>query len=183
MNVLAVFNPFFRWWLKSGRYPWSRFRRKYFESKYLDTALPDASSVEEIQRKLADVKWTQDGLLHLGDAVSYPQTVWKKKKDDCDGFSILAAALLRKWDPDTKPVLLTVLKWPMKKSHTVCVFNMPGQGLWYFDNSSLRQGDFGSYAEIASRVNGDDELICWDVAEPETLEAIDFQETLDEAGT
>jgi hypothetical protein len=178
MNVVTIFNPFFRWWLRSGRYPWSRFRRKYFESGYLKTTLPEASSVEEIQQNLTDITWTMDGLLHLTDAVSYPQTVWSKKKDDCDGFAILAATLLKKWNRDTRPVLLTVLMWPMKKSHTVCVFNMPGQGLWYFDNSSLRQGDFDTYGEIAARVKGDNELICWDVADPETLETIEFHTTL-----
>ena len=178
MNVLKVFNPFFRWWLRSGRYPWSRFRRRYCESGYLDTILPEVHTLAEIQNCLTNITWTMDGLFHLFDAISYPQTVWSKKKDDCDGFSILAATLLRQWNQDTKPVLLTVLMWPMKKSHTVCAFVMPGQKLWYFDNSSLRQGDFHSYAEIAARVRGDHELICWDVADPEKLETIDFHKTL-----
>jgi hypothetical protein len=178
MKILRLFNPFFRWWLRSGRYPWSRFRRKYFESKYLDTTLPEVHSVEEIRDNLSEVTWTMDGPLHLFDAISYPQTVWNRKKDDCDGFSILAASLLGQWNPETKPILLTVLMWPMRKSHTVCVFNMPGQGLCYFDNYSLRQGDFGSYAEIAARVKVDNELICWDTVDPETLETIEFHETL-----
>ena len=178
MSIMKMFNPFFRWWLKSGRYPWSRFRRKYFESKYLDTILSEVHSVEEIKSNLSEVTWTMDGLLHLFDAISYPQTVWYKKKDDCDGFSILAATLLRQWNPETKPVLLTLLMWPMRKSHTVCPFYMPGQGLWYFDNYSLRQGEFNNYAEIAVKVKGDNDLICWDIADPETLKTIEFHKTL-----
>ena len=178
MNVLTVFNPFFRWWLRSGRYPWSRFRRRYFESGYPNTALPEVHSLAEIQNCLAKITWTMDGLFHLGDAISYPQTVWKKKKDDCDGFSVLAAALLKQWNRDTKPVLITVMVWPMKKSHTVCAFHTPDNELCYFDNSSLRQGEIGNYADIAGKVRADRELICWDVAEPETLEAIEFHKTL-----
>lgn len=30
-----------------------------------------------------------DRPLHLFDCVSYPQVTWAKKKDDCDGFSVL----------------------------------------------------------------------------------------------
>ena len=80
-----------------------------------------------------------DGPLHLYDSISYPQTVWARKKDDCDGFAILAAALLQRWEPSSRPVLLTAMLRPMRRSHTVCVFNVPGAGLWFFDNGTLRR--------------------------------------------
>jgi len=172
--MMSIFNPFFRWWLRSGRYPWSRLRRALFESRYRDADLPPATCLDEIEVRLSTVKWTRDGFFHLFDAVSYPQTVWQKKKDDCDGFAILAAALLKRWNPDSKPVLVTDLLWPMSKSHTVCAFYSAADELRYFDNYSLRHGTYHTLAEIADAVKKDRELICWDAADPETLETIEF---------
>ncbi|MDP2719258.1 MAG: hypothetical protein Q8P44_05435, partial [Dehalococcoidia bacterium] len=69
-----------------------------FEKRYRDMDLPEVKSLEEIQNTLGQVSWSGDGFLHLYDSVSYPQTVWAKKRDDCDGFSILAASLLQNLD-------------------------------------------------------------------------------------
>ena len=172
--MASVLDSFLKWWLRSGRYPWSRFRRRFFEAKYLNTALPTVISLEEIKNRLAKVTWTRDGLLHLYDAISYPQTVWTRKKDDCDGFAVLAAALLTQWNPDSKPVPITVMLKPMQRSHTVCGFYASGQGLLFFDNALLRQDSFQNYAEIVDKVKGDAKLICWDVVDPVTFETIEF---------
>ncbi len=83
----SVLDWFLVWWLRSGRYGWSKLRRKVFERRYLSTTLPTTSSLEEIETCLKDVRWTMDGPLHLFDCISYPQTTWAKKKDDCDGFA------------------------------------------------------------------------------------------------
>ncbi|MFH1646802.1 MAG: hypothetical protein ABID71_03790, partial [Chloroflexota bacterium] len=123
-----------------------------------------------------EVTWTMDGPLHLYDAISYPQTVWHRKKDDCDGFAVLAAALLRQWRPDSRPVLLTVMLRPVSRSHTVCAFRAPGDEIWYFDNSYLRQASLHTYTEIVNVVKGDAELVCWDVVDPVTLETIEFHQ-------
>jgi hypothetical protein len=146
------------WWLRTARYPWSRLRRRILEAKYSRLPLPPAGSLEDIEAWLRQVTWTMDGPLHLFDAVSYPQTVWAKKKDDCDGFAVLAAALLS----------------PMRKSHTVCALAVPGVGLWFFDNYTLRRGRYQTYAEIVQQVKGENRLVCWDVADPETLQALEF---------
>lgn len=172
-----LINRFLTWWLRSGRYPWSRFRRKYCEAKYLGTSLPTATSLEEIRNYLGKVTWTMDGPLHLYDAISYPQTVWHKKKDDCDGFSVLAAAMLRQWRPDSRPVLVTAMLRPVKRSHTVCAFRAEDGDLCFFDNYRLRQEGYHSYAEIVDAVKRDFELVCWDVADPTTLETIEFHST------
>ena len=105
----AIIDWFLTWWLRSGRYGWSRLRRRMCEGKYLSTVLPEVSTLAEIAGCLKEVTWTMDGPLHLYDSISYPGTVWTRKKDDCDGFAILASALLRKWHPDSKPVLLTAI--------------------------------------------------------------------------
>ncbi len=172
--MYKLLNPFFVWWLQSARYPWSRFRRNFFESRYSGTVLPLATSLQEIKGHIGELEWTRDGLLHLFDAVSRPERVWTTKKDDCDGFAVLAAALLKKWNKDTEPVLLTVMVWPMGRSHTVCVFKNEAGELSYFDNYTLRGGQFHSYAEVAEEVQHNNELICWDVADPETLKTIEF---------
>ncbi len=165
---------FLRWWLRTARYPWSRLRRRLFERKYTTLALPPVGSLEDIEACLRRVTWTMDGPLHLFDAISYPHTVWAKKKDDCDGFAVLAAALLKVWRPAARPVLVTAMLRPMRKSHTVCAFMADAEELWFFDNFSLRRGRYRSYGEIAGEVGRADRLVCWDVADPETLRTHEF---------
>ncbi len=152
-------------------------RRKLCESKYRNQSLPAANSLKDIEVYLAQVTWTMDGPLHLFDSISYPQTVWSRKKDDCDGFAILAATLLERWQPSSSPVLLTAMLRPIRRSHTICAFHAPGGVLWFFDNKILRQGGFGTYAEIVTEVKGEARLVCWDVVEPKTLQTIEFHRT------
>jgi len=141
----------------------------------LPTTLPEVNTIAEIKGCLQQVTWTMDGLLHLYDSISYPETVWARKKDDCDGFAVLASALLRKWNPDSKPVLLTVIMSPVRQSHTVCVFSLPGRNLRVFDNASLHDEEYQSYQAVTSRVSEHKgRLVCWDVRDPETFDMIEF---------
>ncbi|MEE9365739.1 MAG: WD40 repeat domain-containing protein, partial [Dehalococcoidales bacterium] len=172
--TITFIDRFLIFWLRNGRYRWSRWRRRWFEAKYRTQPLPAADSLEQIEALLKQVTWTMDGPLHLFDAISYPQTVWAKKKDDCDGFAALAAALLQQWQPESRPVLVTAMLRPVLKSHTVCVFNVPGAGLWFFDNYSLRRGHYRTYADIAAEVRGKTRMVCWDVVEPDTLQTLEF---------
>jgi hypothetical protein len=137
-------------------------------------ALPAVASLADIEAQLIQVHWTMDGPFHLYDSISYPQTVWVRKKDDCDGFAILAAELLQQWQPETRPVLITAMLRPAQNSHTVCGFHAPSGNLWFFDNSSLRQGNFETYADIIAWIKRDFRLVCWDVVDPETLQTIEF---------
>ena len=172
---MSAINWFLRWWLRGKRYKWSRFRRRFFERKYLDTTLPVVSSLEDIESCLGQVTWTKDGLLHLYDSISYPQVTWAKKKDDCDGFAILAAELLRRLDSKTNPVLITALGRPVKYSHTVCAFTSPHNTLWYYDCQFLRRGEWQAYSDVVSEANQRiQRLVCWDVVNPMTLDTIEF---------
>lgn len=172
MNL--IIKCFLIWWLRSGRYGWSKLRRRLFESRYLKKELPTASSLKEIETCLKDVKWTEDGPLHLFDCVSYPQTTWAKKKDDCDGFSVLAAELLNRWNTSSSPVLITALVRPIRKSHTVCAFTSPQGALCYFDNDKLRRGNLEGYEDIIEKIRKDRQLECWDVRNPFTLAMVEF---------
>ena len=137
-------------------------------------SLPQAGSRQDVAGLLAQVTWTRDGPLHLYDSISYPGTVWSKKRDDCDGFAVLAAALLASWDQSTDPALLTVMLRPVKQSHTVCAFSTP-DGFRYFDNSRLRDGTYASYGEVADAVSQRGQrMVCWDVVDPETLRVREF---------
>ncbi|MFC1861105.1 hypothetical protein ACFLYL_02340 [Chloroflexota bacterium] len=163
------------WWLRSGRYNWSRLHRQLFEGRYLNTILPSASSFSGIEALLKQVMWTMDGPLHLFDCVSYPQVTWAKKKDDCDGFSVLAAELLNKLDPEFKPVLLTVIVRPYRFSHTVCAFSSPRGGFMFFDNYILRDEGYQAYDDVVLIISRKAErVVCWDVRNPATLELIKF---------
>ena len=164
---------FLVWWLRWGHYPWSRFRR-LFERRYLGTLLPAASSLQEIAGLLEQVTWTTDGPLHLYDAISYPQTTWTKRRDDCDGFAVLAAELLNRWNPSTSPVLLTVMMRPTAKSHTVCVFKQ-GDAYRFFDNDRLNPQSYAGYTDVAQEISRRGEKsLCWDIADPWTLRQREF---------
>jgi len=176
MNAIIKFVA--RWWLRSGRYRWSKLRRWLFERQYLKEPLPDADSLEDIEVCLKQVKWKMEGLLHLYDSISYPQTTWAKKKDDCDGFASLAAELLYRLNSNYRPVLITVVLKPISKSHTVCAFNNLRGSLWYFDNDRLKREKYKTYDEIAFKVSQRGKrLICWDVRNHYTFELIEFHKT------
>lgn len=167
-------NIFLIWWLRRARYRWSRLRRRLFESRYLNTELPIVNSLGDIETCLKQITWSGDGLLHLYDSISYPQTVWAKKKDDCDGFAILAAELLQQWAPADNPVLVTAIVKPARLSHTVCAFRYRG-GLLFFDNGNLRKGNFQGYKDVVAYFTQNAKsLICWDVVKPDTLETLEF---------
>lgn len=174
--MFSIIDTFLVWWLRSGRYGWSRLRRRFFERRYLTTVLPIARSMEETTACLRQVKWTMDGPLHLFDSISYPQVTWAKKKDDCDGFACLAAELLSRWNQDCHPVLVTAMLRPVRESHTVCVFGSPRNSLWFFDNYILRSEDYRTYDEVVAEISRErgQRLVCWDVRDPFTLEMLEF---------
>ncbi|MFC1980799.1 transglutaminase-like domain-containing protein [Chloroflexota bacterium] len=166
---------FLIWWLSTGRYSWSKIRRLLFERGYLRYTLPAVSSLEDIENCLKQVKWTMDGPLHLFDSISYPQVTWAKKKDDCDSFACLAAALLNQLDNNYSPFLVTVMVRPVQASHTVCAFSVSEETLWFFDNGSLRRVDCKTYADVANMISKRaNRLVCWDVRNPALLDMIEF---------
>ena len=172
---MSIIDIFLKRWLRSGRYRWSRLHRRLFERKYLKFTLPAVSSLEEIEVALNQITWTPDGLSYLFDCVSYPQVTWYKKRDDCDGFSTLAAALLNQWNPDCHPVLVTAMLRPFGSSHTICVFTSPSNKLCFFDNSTLLCDNYPSYESIIKKIsNNAIRLVCWDIINPITLEIIEF---------
>jgi hypothetical protein len=166
---------FLVWWLGGARYAWSKFRRRLFEGNARAFPIPGVTTLAEIESCLRQVTWVMDGPLHLYDSISLPETVWRRKKDDCDGFSVLAAALLHRWNVETRPVLITAVTRPVRSSHTVCAFHSTGSNLCYFDNASLRTGPYGSYGEIAAEISRNaKKLVCWDIREPATLAPVEF---------
>jgi hypothetical protein len=169
-----MINAFLVWWLRSGRYGWSKLRRKIFERNHGKVALPAANSLSEIEACLKQIEWTMDGPLHLYDSISYPQTVWARKKDDCDGFAVLACELLKRLNSSFRPVLVTALVRPVKKSHTVCIFKHPDGTLGFFDNSTLRN-DCESYSQVAEKISqGSDTVVCWDVRSHDDFTLFEF---------
>jgi hypothetical protein len=175
LSMQPVVDFFAGWWLRSARYRWSKVRRFLCEGKYLKQPLPAVSSLDDIEACLKQVRWKMEGLLHLYDSISYPQTVWATKQDDCDGFATLAAELLYRLNPDYRPVLITVAVSPIAKSHTICVFNSLQGGLWYFDNARLKRDKDKKYSEIALKIGQRGKrIICWDVRNHFTFELIEF---------
>lgn len=163
-------------WMRRLRYPWSRLRRALFERGNRALALPAAGSLADVAGALDEVEWTLDGPLHLWDAISYPQTTWRTKRDDCDGFAVLAAELLHRLDAAHEPLLLTAIVLPLRRAHTVCVFSEPGQdGLRVFDNERLLADRFPSRAAVAEWVAQRGETaVCWDVVTHDTLRVVEF---------
>lgn len=164
---------FLIWWLHGPRYGWSKLRRWLLERGFLKTPLPPVNSLDCILACLNKITWKQDSLPEMYDSISYPQRVWVRGKDDCDGFAVLAAALLKEWDPQIEPVIVTAGFIPIANSHTVCVFKLGG-GLKYFSNASLNPNIFQKYEEIVADFTSTNRLICWDVVKPETLQQLEF---------
>ena len=172
---MSLIDKFLIWWLRGNRYKWSWFHRQLCERRYLSAVLPSVSSLEEIEACLRQVKWTMDGPLHLFDCISYPQVVWAIKKDDCDGFAVLAAELLKQWNPNCNQVLVTAMVRPIRASHTVCAFAAPDGGLWFFDNYLLRREDCQTYDDVVAKISQRARrLVCWDVRNPGSLEMLEF---------
>jgi hypothetical protein len=169
-------DKFLAWWMHGPRYSWSKLRRWLFERDFLKTILPQVNSLTDIQARLREVTWKQDSFAELFDCVSYPQRVWSRKKDDCDGFAILAATLLNSWDPKTNPVIVTAMVTPLANGHSVCAFQMAG-GLKYFSNAALCPRIFQNYAEIIADFTPPNRLICWDVVKPDTLKELEYHTT------
>jgi hypothetical protein len=139
--------------------------------------LPTAKSLDEVAHFLRLVTWTMDSPFHLYDSISLPETVWDKKRDDCDGFAVLAATLLKRWKPCTNPKLVTVMLRPVRESHTVCAFR-EGEHFRFFDNYYLNRGIYQSYEEIVEQVQKRGErIICWDVVDHESLRPLEFHRT------
>lgn len=171
---MKITNAFLIWWLRWGRYAWSKLRRKIFERGYTKIELPVVNSPGEIEACLKQITWTMDGPFHLFDCISYPQTTWVKKKDDCDGFATLAAELLTQSGPQFNPLLITVMLRPIRSSHTVCAFNNAEGGISFFDNDSLR-GNCATYHEVVEQISrSSKQLVCWDIRKHDTLEMIEF---------
>lgn len=154
---------FIRFWVRKGRLWWSKIYRKLFERKYLRKPLPELTLIdteplkpEQVMNRLrwvlSKIEWRQDKWYMLSDAISYPQTVWAKKADDCDGFAILSATLLERArqhiDGLGEVVILTVVGSPIRNSHTITCFNLKGH--WYVtDNDRVYMSGLDSIEEIA----------------------------------
>jgi len=176
----TVATPFAVLWLRFLRYPWSRLRRATLERRWADATLPAAASMDEVRSMLEQIEWVADGPLHLFDAVSRPASTWAKRRDDCDGFAALAAVLLEGVSPTARPVLVTVVTWPLSKSHTVCAFHDLEDGSWRaFDNARLLEERFASVDEVARRIaRRGERAVCWDVVEPRALRPLRFSRAL-----
>ena len=164
-------------WLRYLRYPWSKVYRVLFERAFRGAPLPPATSVEEVRAALAAVTWSPDGPRHLYDAISHPGAVWARRRDDCDGFAILAATLLARIDPRFAPLLVSAVVLPISESHTVCAFrDGAGEGYRVFDNARLREERYASLEEVAELLAGRGKVrLYWDVVRPADLRTLAFQ--------
>ncbi len=169
-----MIDAFLRWWLHDGRYGWSKLRRRVFEQKYLKTQLPSVNSLEDVGNCLKQITWTLDNAFFLFDCVSYPQRTWATKKDDCDGFASLAAALINSWNPSLNPVMVSAIVHPIENAHTVCAFRYEGSTR-FFNNENLDGDKFNSYEEVIKKfLDPGDKLVCWDVRDPKTFAMVEF---------
>lgn len=133
-------------WLSGPRYYWSRFKRSIFERKYKkNIKLPKVKDLKDIILQLRYITWTQDSIWNLFDCVSYPETTFATKKDDCDGFATLAMHLLKQLDITSYYYTYIPTNW--KRAHTVCIFRY-NHVIYRFDNDRLvasRFTDFEKY--------------------------------------
>lgn len=161
-----------RFWVRKGRLIWSKIYRFLFEWRYKKYSLPKISDnlLLKLQYILLQITWTPDPWYMLFDVIPLPQKVWKTKKDDCDGFAILAAAILKQSDIN-EVVLLTVVGSPIKHSHTVCCFKLNDQ--WYVaDNQVVYRSVSNNLEKIAEYYLKKlfRKPYCWQIITPELKE-------------
>ena len=136
-------------WLYSLRYYWSRVYRFFFERKYLKgVQLPQIGSFSDIQKELKRIKYSSDSIYKLFDSISYPETVWALKKDDCDGFAILTCKLLEQIG--VKSFIYTCVSENIKDSHSVCVFRDPKE-IIIFDNGRLVKTKLQDFTQVKEK--------------------------------
>lgn len=168
-----IIDRYLIWWLRRGRNWWSWLVRRISERRYLAYALPQVTSLEEVQECLAVIKWTMEGPLHLFDCIHYPQRTWFRKRGDADDFACLFAELLYRSRPDSNPVLVTVVTRPIRRTNTVCVFTNPQGALQVFDLGRIGRG-YQTYDEVVASISERaQKLVCWDIRNPITLEMLE----------
>lgn len=121
-------------WLSGPRYWWSNLYRFLFEQKYKLVAMPRVQSIYDIEKVLRTISWSADSAYKLYDSISYPGTVYTTKKDDCDGFAILAVELLKQLQ--IYGYVYTYVPMDFASAHTICVFRYKGF-VCAFSNSYL----------------------------------------------
>ena len=146
-------------------YLWSRLFRFLFERKYKNTELTKFNYLQELEKALSEMIWTQDLIGGIVDVISSPQKVeyiWKnkdKKVGDCDDFAIYASNRLEEMKfrkvSKFKPYLMTI-NWLDKDNkfhgHNICLFFNPATKKWgHIGNwfSGKAQMGFGSPVAIA----------------------------------
>ena len=167
-------------WLGGIRYWWSKQYRAKRVGKYSDIALPEIKCFRDIFDALRQIKYEPDRVMELFDAIESPEQVWAERKADCDGFSVLAAELMKKFEPRCKPVLLTIVFNDFQKSHTVCAYRALNNWKIFrhvsnWDNCDP-QGNFYSYQHIVNKISKrvGSNVICWDVVDHKTLDQKEF---------
>ncbi len=137
-------------WLCGPRYYWSKFVRVCFESKYKkNVILPKVNTLFDIQQELTKISWTQDNIWKLFDVISYPETVYATKHDDCDGFATLVIHLLKQLN--IKGYYYTYIPRNWKQAHTICVFRYKSF-IYAFDNSYLTPSKITDWNQYKSTV-------------------------------
>jgi len=156
---------------------------RLFETKYLTTTLPTVTSLADIERVSDEVEWTSDFKLapHVKlrrlwwDCISYAETVWAKKKDDCDGFAVLDCKLLDQLDdlyPGIKGYLLSVFVIPRRKSHAVCLFVIDDVTHMFTNGSHVEFDPSYQITDVVDIVAAGGEILAWSLEDPETNEII-----------
>ena len=109
---------------------WSNIYRVIFESKYSKFNGPKCSSIVDVSRALRAIKYEHDGIKRFIDTVSYPQAVYERGRDDCDGSAIFAHAMIAQ-NELARPWILSVA-WLDEKNkyhgHAVCMYTHVDDG-------------------------------------------------------
>jgi len=146
-------------WLSGPRYWWSRGYRVLFERKYKYVAMPQVKNLADVAGILRQVIWTQDSWNKLFDSISYPGKVYETKKDDCDGFAILAIELLKQLQ--IRGYMYTYIPKQWQKSHTICVFRYGGF-VCCFNNFYLVKTDASTFKRFRDQYFSEPTIV-WDL--------------------
>jgi len=163
-------------------YLWVRFYLsavlRLAELRYLGKELPTVTNLQDVENRCREVTWTPDWKLapHVKlrrlwwDCLSYAETVWARKKDDGDGFAILACELCKQLG--IKAYILSVFTSPGQYSHAVA-FGRHSGNPFMFNNGRLVWFDAAHTVEhvVQNAASGHD-VVAWSLEDHETGELV-----------
>lgn len=122
--------------------------------KSIDEKMLNVIRLNDIQNLKDYSQWLEDNITYVKDGAidswSKPVETLKRKRGDCEDFTLLTSAVVRLFGYKPKFIAFIQAKRP-DKGHAICVFKKNGYYVW-FDNATLKQTKTKTLEEFAQLI-------------------------------